>query len=239
MMEHTHDMVNAVCKVMARGGQTVFQLLGNAKGLLIKASILFGDDDRFSFKSAEDKGLVLSLAEAKGNIARELLNESYTGTQEAHLRKDGALINEGMCAADFECLQFTLEQLKQGRERVRAAGSAVTGKKLGKFSYFCCICGKRFTFPINDLLSHSRLGHSADHRAHEILLASRRVAAQQQQLQLQLQQREAAASLVLPGGMKDVSQDAAMAVPWSSGHSGLQPPAGAAAGAGEVGEDER
>jgi hypothetical protein len=32
------------------GGQTVFQMLGSPKGHLVKASILFGNDDRYSFK---------------------------------------------------------------------------------------------------------------------------------------------------------------------------------------------
>ena len=79
-------------------------------------------------------GLVLSLAEAKGSIARELLNADYTGTQDAHLKKGGELINQGMTVGDFECLQFTLEKLRAGKDRIKAAGTAVTGKKLGILS---------------------------------------------------------------------------------------------------------
>ena len=64
--------------------------------------IHLGNDDRYSFKSAEEKGLCLSLAEARGSIARELLNAHYTATQEAHLKRCGTLENMGMPHTDFE-----------------------------------------------------------------------------------------------------------------------------------------
>ncbi|MGB1607591.1 MAG: hypothetical protein ACPIOQ_83460, partial [Promethearchaeia archaeon] len=36
-------------------------------------------------------------------------------------------------------------------------GLNVTGKKLGKFAYFCVCCGKRFTFPVQDLVQHCQV----------------------------------------------------------------------------------
>ena len=48
----------------------------------------------------------------------------------------------------------------------------VTGKKLGKFSYFCAVCGKRFTFPVNDLVLHHTRSHGSLHKQHLALLAS-------------------------------------------------------------------
>jgi len=47
----------------------------------------------------------------------------------------------------------------------------VTGKKLGKFSYFCAVCGKRFTFPVNDLVLHHTRSHGSLHKEHLALLA--------------------------------------------------------------------
>jgi hypothetical protein len=154
------------------GGQTVFQLLSHPKNYLIKASILFGNDDRFSFKSAEEKGLVLSLAAPVGAIARELLNHDYTGTQDAHLKRCGTLENQGMTDYDFETLKFTLEKLRESRMRIKEEGMQVTGKKLGKFSYFCAICGKRFTFPVNDLVQHDSRRHGDLRHKHQAILAS-------------------------------------------------------------------
>ena len=59
-------------------------------------------------QSAEEKGLVLSLAEARGNIARELLDADYTGTQDAHLKRCGTLENRGMTAEDFDNLRCSI-----------------------------------------------------------------------------------------------------------------------------------
>ena len=138
------------------GGGTVFQMLGSAKGYLCKASIQFGDDDRFvcaspllfpspsryeplrvriqarrlmsaesvprgrfSFRSADEKGLVLSLAEAKGNIARELLSSDYTSTHDAHLTRSGGLENRGMAEDDFASLVYTLDHLRLIHPRIR------------------------------------------------------------------------------------------------------------------------
>ena len=80
---------------------------------------------RFSFRSADEKGLVLSVAEAKGNIARELLSSDYTSTHDAHLTRSGGLENCGMAEDDFASLVYTLDHLRLIHPRIRQEVSRV------------------------------------------------------------------------------------------------------------------